>query len=204
MGVLHCMYGRGNNIVDFVPVDFVADQILAVAWTISENPPGERIPIYHAASSFRNPYYWEHLRSSVVGYFQRRPPKRNLSRVWCVLMSRPSAFYILHFLFTQFPATIQDTKKIIKGQPPKMVAGSKVLKKACLSLSFFTMNSWIFANHNTQALFDSLNEIDAKIFNFDIIQLNWELWCPLFFEGIKKYLFKEDLDLQEPIMKSKL
>jgi fatty acyl-CoA reductase len=204
LGALHCMCGGGNNIVDMIPVDFVADQILAAAWTMAENPPGERIQIYHAASSFRNPYCWEHLRSSVVGYYQRRPPKKNIARVWCLLISRPSMFYVFHFFFTQLPATVLDTKNFIKGQPPKMVAASKVLKKACLSLSFFTLHSWIFANHNTQALFDSLNEIDAKKFNFDVTQLNWELWCPLFFEGIKKYLFKEDLDLQEPIMKSKL
>jgi len=85
-----------------------------------------------------------------------------------------------------------------------MVANSKVLRKACISLSFFTLHSWIFANHNTQALYDSLNETDAKKFPFDITQLNWELWAPLFFEGIKKYIFKEDLEIQEPIMKSKL
>jgi fatty acyl-CoA reductase len=75
LGVLHCMNGRGSNIVDFVPVDFVADQILASAWSIAENP-GDRVPIYHASSSFRNPYYWEHLRSAVVGYYRRRPPKK--------------------------------------------------------------------------------------------------------------------------------
>jgi len=203
LGVLHCMNGRGSNIVDFVPVDFVADQILASAWSIAENP-GDRVPIYHASSSFRNPYYWEHLRSAVVGYYRRRPPKKNMSRVWCLLIPRRPVFYVFHFFFTQLPATLRDTSRIMKGKPPKMIAKSKMLLKACVSLSFFTLHNWIFANHNTQALLDSLNEIDVKKFNFDITQLNWELWCPLFFEGIKKYLFKEDLDLQEPIVKSKL
>jgi len=205
LGVLHCMNGRGHQIVDFVPVDFVVDHILAAAWHSAENPPGDRMPIYHASSSFRNPFYWEHLRSAVVGFYRRRPPKRNIARVWCIFISRPSFFSVFHYLFTQLPATVQDTKRLIKGQPPKMVAGSKVLYKACSSLSFFTLHGWVFANQNTQALYESLPEADAKVFNFDITQLNWELWSPLFCEGIKKYIFKEeDTVLQQTGMKSKL
>jgi len=203
LGVLHGMRGRGSNIVDFIPVDFVSDTILAAAWHTAENNPGERMPVYHASSSFRNPYYWEHLRSTVVGYYRRRPPKRNLSAVWCLYIPNPAVFYVYHFFFTRLPATLQDSKRLLSGEPPKMVAGAKVLFKACTSLSFFTLHKWTFANHNTQALYDSLNEVDSKIFNFDITQLNWELWAPSFCEGIKKYIFKEDT-LPEPNMKSKL
>jgi fatty acyl-CoA reductase len=204
LGVLHCMEGRGHQIVDFIPVDFVVDEILVAAWHTYENPPGERMLVYHASSSFRNPYYWEHFRSSVVGYFRRRPPKRALSYVWCIYAYSPAQFYFFHFLFTQLPAMLQDTKRLMKRQPPKMVAGSKVLFKACRALSFFTLHGWVFANHGTQALIDSLNEKDAQIFNFDVAQLNWEIWSPLFFEGVKKYVFKEEETIQPTRMKSKL
>jgi len=192
LGVLHGMYAVGNNVVDFIPVDYVVNTILVVAWHTGENPPGERMPIYQSASSSKNPYYWEHLRSCVLGYYRRRPPKRNPgSLIWCLYIKNPILFYFYHFIFTRLPATFQDTKRIVKGEPPKMVAGAKVLYKACMSLSFFTLHTWIFAVHNTQALWESLNKEDAKIFGFDLSDLNWELWCPLFCEGIKKYIFKE-------------
>jgi len=191
LGVLHSMYGSGSNIVDFIPVDYVANTILVSAWHTSENPPGERIPIYHSASSAKNPFYWEHMRAIVSGYFQRRPPRRSMGSVWCFYCKNPVLFYIYHSIFTRLPATYQDTKRILKGNPPKMVAGAKVLYKACMSLSYFTLHTWIFAIHNTQALWESLNKEDAKIFEFDVNDLNWELWSPVFCEGIKKYVFKE-------------
>eukprot|EP01123_Difflugia_compressa_P013503 TRINITY_DN6299_c0_g1_i1.p1 TRINITY_DN6299_c0_g1~~TRINITY_DN6299_c0_g1_i1.p1 ORF type:complete len:487 (+),score=62.86 TRINITY_DN6299_c0_g1_i1:66-1526(+) len=191
LGVLHGMNGGGSNTVDFIPVDFVVDLILVTLWHTKENPPGERLNIYHSATSSRNPYTWEHLRSGVVGYYRRRPPKRNVGPVWVLYVQNPALFYLYHFLFTRLPATLQDTKRVLKGESPKMVAGSKVLYKACSSLSFFTLHSWAFAIHNTQALWEALGPEDSKLFPFDVTIINWEIWCPLFCEGIKKYVFKE-------------
>jgi len=196
LGVLHGMNGKGGNIVDFFPVDYVVNIILSACWHTAANPPGERMPIYHAASSTRNPYTWEDLRAIAVGFYRRRPPKRVVGSVWCIFIHNPFLFYLYHFAFTRLPATIQDARRVVKGETPKMVAGAKVLYKACHSLSFFTLHSWLFAAHNTMALWESLSEADSVIFPFDISQLNWEVWSVLFCEGIKKYVFKEINDLE--------
>jgi len=53
------------------------------------------------------------------------------------------------------------------------------------------LHTWVFAAHNTQALLEVLSEEDTKLFDFDVKRVNWEVWCVLFCEGIKKYIFKE-------------
>jgi len=137
LGVLHGMHGQGSNVVDFIPVDFVTNIILVGAWYTHQNSPGERMPIYHAASASRNPYLWDHFRTVSTGYFRRHPPKRVMGSIWVLYIKNPVLFYFYHFIFTRLPATIQDTKRILKGEPPKMVAGSKVLYKSVYKLVFF-------------------------------------------------------------------
>eukprot|EP01125_Pyxidicula_operculata_P022755 TRINITY_DN9554_c0_g1_i1.p1 TRINITY_DN9554_c0_g1~~TRINITY_DN9554_c0_g1_i1.p1 ORF type:complete len:466 (+),score=37.36 TRINITY_DN9554_c0_g1_i1:56-1453(+) len=192
LGALHFMIGSGSCVVDLIPVDYVANTILSVSWYTAENPPGERMPIYHSASSGKNPITWERFRHILVGYFHRNPAKKALSRSWAYYISNPSLFWLSHTLFTRVPATVTDVRRWTKGEPPKMVANSKTLYNVCMSLSFFTSHSWCFANNNTESVVQALNNVDSEMFYIDPATIHWETLVIYMCEGIKKFIFKED------------
>jgi len=53
-------------------------------------------------------------------------------------------------------------------------------------------------------LWEVLGEEDAKLFDFDVKKLNWEVWCVLFCDAIKKYVFKESENETVGKLRSKL
>lgn len=204
LGLLHVMIGQRNCIMDCIPVDHVVNIILTASWHTALNPPGKRMPIYHASSTTKNPLTWGQLRDSTVGYFQRHPPKRATSWIGGGFTKHFITFWLVHVLLTGLPAAALDTKLVIRGKPPRMVAGAKMLGNVVARLSYFTSNTWMFANHNTEALRESLNSSDAELFPMDIGKLNWEIWTIHFCEGLKKFILKEDENNLEKQERQKL
>lgn len=202
LGLLHFVIGVGTNVVDLIPVDYVVNTILAISYHTATNPPGDRMAIYHCATSSRNPFYWDAFRQAVVGYFQRNPSKRAVGGIWALFVKNPSVYWTTHLAFTKFPAHLADTKRWIKGQPPKMVAGSRTLYKVVTSLAYFILHTWYFGTHNYEAVRESLNAVDSEMFQMDVSLINWEIWNVHFCGGIKKYIFKEEDEIALP--KSKL
>jgi len=178
--------------MDTIPVDYVANIILTACWHTAINPPGKRMPIYHAGSSTRNPLTWGQLKASSLGYFHRHPPKRGRGWVGGLYARYNFTFWLAHILLTGLPAAALDAKLIVRGKPPRMVAGTKMLANVVMRLAYFTSHSWMFATHNTEALRESLNSVDAALFPLDISKVNWEIWVIHFCEGLKKYILKED------------
>jgi long-chain acyl-CoA synthetase len=61
----------GDVALDLIPVDFVANAMIA---TLPEDKPnGDATPVYHCASSDRNPLLLEEMRAALVAAFRRLP-----------------------------------------------------------------------------------------------------------------------------------
>jgi len=191
LGLLHVMMGNPKCIMDCIPVDYVVNTLLVASWHTALNPPGKRMPIYHSSSSTKNPFTWEQLRLTVLGYFQRHPPKRGNPWIWGAYTRNPIVFWAGHHFLTTLPAAVLDAKLVLRGKPPRMMAGAKLLGKVATRLDYFTSHTWYFAIHNTEALREALNNTDADLFPMDIGQLNWEIWAIQFCEGLKKFILKE-------------
>lgn len=61
------MPGLPNGIMDIIPVDLVANALLAASYHTATNPPGKRLPIYHIGSGSTNPLTWGELASIISG-----------------------------------------------------------------------------------------------------------------------------------------
>jgi len=191
LGLLHVMVGDPKSIMDCIPVDYVVNTILVASWHTAMNPPGKRMPIYHSATSSKNPLSWNLLRLACVGYFQRHPPKRANSWIWGGFIRNQFLFWVGHHSLTTFPAALLDAKLVLRGKPPRMIAAAKMLGKVILRLAYFTTHTWIFAIHNTEALREALTQTDNELFPMDVARINWEVWSIHFCEGLKKFLLKE-------------
>jgi fatty acyl-CoA reductase len=207
LGALHFMRGHQHKVADMIPVDHVANAILAVAasgvWrgmeeTVSEYdssgmPLARRsIPVYHMATSAKNPCRWDWPKSTTVQIFTRQPPKQMMGPAWCFFVANPVLHRALHYAGHVLPAGVADLGRIVTGKKAKFVSATQKLDKAISSLAFFTTNQWFFACDNVDALLDQLNASDRALFEFDVRHLNWEHYFVTYSDGLKKFLLKED------------
>jgi len=187
------MRGGGKYHLDLVPVDLVANCLLATCYHTATNPPGPRLPIYHISTGAKNPCNWETLRSCVIGNFTRRPSRRQVGYPFAYYIENPLVARVGHQIFHVVPAAVADAKNVITGKQPTYLSKAAQLKGVIETLSFFTTHEWNFGVHNQVAMFESLNETDARIFNFDTSTKNidWEMYYVRFCNGMRKYLLKE-------------
>ena len=60
-------------------------------------------------------------------------------------------------------------------------------------MEFFTTRQWEFTNDNVYKIISEMNELDNKVFNVDVRELNWKNYIENYCLGTKKYLLKEDM-----------
>jgi fatty acyl-CoA reductase len=102
-------------------------------------------------------------------------------------------YYYLRLLQEVFPAFILDCYMRIIGRKPIFSKLSDKIYKSVRTLDFFTSHSWVFPNDNSIALQNEMNDIDQKIFGFDLKELNWAHYWYNYCLGAKQYLLREDL-----------
>jgi len=125
LGALHTMPGLPDCIMDVIPVDLVANTILAASWYTAHNPPGKRLPIYHISSGTANPVTWRELASVVSGFYTRRPTNRTMSKVWVYFID-PRLYPLSHRIFHLAPAALADARRLATGK--KAIFMNKLLR----------------------------------------------------------------------------
>lgn len=58
--------------------------------------------------------------------------------------------------------------------------------------SYFRNRQWTFSNQNMIHMWSKLSEDDRKIFDFNISNLNWDLYLRQGLMGIRTFVLKED------------
>ena len=76
LGVVSHVKGDPRNIGDLIPVDYVADYILAAAYYGSIN---KGVHIMHSCSSEINPVTWGTCSEVVVKYWRENPPEKKFA-----------------------------------------------------------------------------------------------------------------------------
>jgi len=194
MGALHSLIGDDYCRPDLIPVDFVVNEILVVCWNTAVNPPTKRIPLYHACCGKDQVLTWHTVRNINEGYFRRNPSRKGVGIPLLFLHRHSPTYYISHSVLQLLPAVLMDTKRLIRGQKVKMVKASGHLYRIAKSMAFFITYSFSFSLKNTVAVYESLNETDKEIFNFDMKNFDWELYILQFVQGLRLYLLKEAYD----------
>jgi fatty acyl-CoA reductase len=73
-----------------------------------------------------------------------------------------------------------------------MVRVQKKLQQAVTCLEFFTTHEWLFTNDNVTRLLTHLHPLDRKIFNFDVLEIDWKLYLEQYILGTRRFILKED------------
>nr|XP_031827412.1 fatty acyl-CoA reductase 1-like [Nomia melanderi] len=156
--------------------------------------PEEKVPIYNIVSTCQNPITWNRFMK-LNENFGYEVPTIKMYWYYMFIFNR---YLLLHelsiFFFHIVPAFIVDTLARLIGRPPVLLDTYKKIHKAMDALQFFLGRQWIFENENVVKLWKKLNSVDQKTFNFNMENLDWEIYFYHYIRGVRFYILKDTFD----------
>ncbi|XP_075233637.1 fatty acyl-CoA reductase wat-like isoform X2 [Lycorma delicatula] len=180
-GFLRVMECDPHAVADIIPVDMVANIVIASAWNLDckKKDSIEHPLIYNIVSSAQNPITWFNISAYTNSTIKIENDKIKLS--------------IFKFFLHYLPALLIDTIAPIFGKEKRLLKVLEKVDKLLQSISFFCIRQWDLSNKNTQDLWKSLDQKDKEIFPFNIEDINWEEYLYDYMRGIRQYMLKDDL-----------
>jgi len=190
-GVIRSILCRRDMVADMVPVDIPINLMCAVAWRTATQKE-EKMRIYNCTSGTLNPLRWGDFEDWGRECMNMYPSKEIVWYPGGALTRNVGLHRFYQFTLGTLPAHLCDTVAKITRRKPIMVKIISKMSKAMSALEYFTQNEWRWSVDNVVQLQEQLGEMDRKIFNFDITDVNWKQYVDTYVQGVRKFVFKED------------
>ncbi|XP_075974339.1 putative fatty acyl-CoA reductase CG5065 [Anticarsia gemmatalis] len=184
-GFNRVVYGRDSNRVDLIPVDYVANLVIAAG---AKNSRSRDLKIYNCCSSGCNPLPLGRL----ITLFGQDDVKQKILHMpfpkWYIFTRYDWIVSIVTFLFQIIPAYIVDIIRRVIGKHAIYVKLQSRAIQTRVALKYFTTHSWIMKADRTRELFSSLSLQDKKQFPFDPATIDWSEYLRDYSWGVRKFL----------------
>ncbi|XP_068901505.1 fatty acyl-CoA reductase wat-like [Tenebrio molitor] len=191
LGILRSMHAKKNNRARLVPVDYVANCILAAAWKTHRSGT---TAIYNYTGDTKNMITWGEYMEIIDGQCWDFPTEKI---VWyfCFKLRENELWHkICVFFLHTVAAYFADFVLICVGRATIAVKNYRRLDKMMDLISYFSMRSWSFEQDNVLELWDQMGKEDKKMFKFSMEDTDWVKYARDSISGARMYLLKETLD----------
>jgi len=189
-GALRMMMGKRDGAADIIPVDTAINFFIAAAWYTAVAKPSTTM-IYNCTTERLNTLHWGRLDKSCMEYFRKTPmdgvARLPTAKFTSSRLRRNMGLYLDHLL----PAWLMDQVTRFSGGKPKFVRIQNKLWKAVEVLEYFTSREWHWTNDNMLFLKEQMNQDDQQEFDFDVRNINWDVYLQNYFLGTKTFALKE-------------
>nr|ACJ06520.1 FAR-like protein XIII [Ostrinia scapulalis] len=186
-GLLLRWHGDGTVVCDLIPVDHVANLIIAAAWESNERRlmGNKGVKVYNCCSSLRNPIDVITVVKTCIKY-RKYFGTRTMSIFTPRFIMKKNYFIykLLYFTCHTIPAAIIDGFFWLTGRTPIMLKTLDKLSKISSVLEYFTHHQFIFLDSNVRGLLRRMEGTDRQTFNFDVTEIEWEPYLQNFVRGI--------------------
>jgi len=202
----------GSLKADFIPVDTVANMVLAAAAergsralvdegvgsaSVSsaseddEDEDDEQVPVYNCTSGASAPLFWHEIRVFTENGF-RKIPDEEVIRWPTIAYRRPGvASNIYRFLEQWLPMATADIGRILSGASARYLRMNNRLSEAERIMGYFCNNEWTWSTGRNDKLSAWLSPSDRRTFDFDLKRLDWESFFDDYVSGIRKFCLKQ-------------
>lgn len=210
-GILRVMLVDGNKICDAIPVDIVANTIIACAWHVachhsSKKRSNNKTLTNGSSSSMEcdepfvvncvsgpiNPIKWEEIRSLSQPWLLKYPSLEMFRYPGPTFVSNKTLHKILVSLEHDLPTYIIDLVFKSLGHTPMLGPIYQKVHRTSAALEHFTMNEWIYRADNFRSLNNELTDEDKATFMIDVAKIDWRSYMENYVLGVRHYLLKED------------
>lgn len=178
-------------IMDLIPVDFVVNTLIAVAWhtaTYKQNT----VRVYNCTSGMRNPVHWYKFGQLTKKHACASPTRHVMWYPGFTFRTNRLMHKICDSLFHFMPAFIVDMVLRLQGAKPIMLKISRRFQMAAKTGEFFALHEWKFHSDNVQALMRDSQ--DKEVFDVDVSKMDWDQYVKHYMLGIRKFILKDSSD----------
>lgn len=194
LGILRACPWNYYAKTDFVPVDKVANAMIAAAWATGTGQESENLKVYNITSNNVNTITWGELfengyKGAVEAPSMRtvrpviRPPRQTGPHP----IFSPLVTFFSHWMFAYF----LDLIIMLCGHKRIMVKITNKMHYALDVMQYFTQHQWTFQSNNLVALYKKLDKDDQEEFHFNMADIDWESYAKNCSLGNRRYLLKE-------------
>ncbi|XP_026315746.1 putative fatty acyl-CoA reductase CG5065 [Hyposmocoma kahamanoa] len=192
IGQLHCWKADRNAVVDVIPVDYVANLTIAVAWDVHRrrNVHEKEVKVFNCCSGTRNPIQVGDLLEMNMKYSKKHVKQDVLIRPFFLIVKNYIVFWIIFFLVHTIPMYLNHIVDCVTKtkRGTSMIEMHRKLYNLVFALGFFALNQFIFIDRNVKDLYSTMNKSDQKMFNFDVENIKWDCYFENAVLGLKKNL----------------
>lgn len=189
-GALRMMMGKRDGAADIIPVDTAINFFIAAAWYTAVAKPSKMM-IYNCTTERLNTLKWGKLDKSCMEYYRKTPldgvARLPVAKFTSSRIRRNMGLYLDHLL----PAWLMDVVCRASGKKPIFVRIQNKLWKAVEVLEYFTSREWHWTNDNMLFLKEQMDQSDQQEFDFDVRNIDWDVYLQNYFLGTKNYALKE-------------
>ncbi|CAH0385057.1 unnamed protein product [Bemisia tabaci] len=180
-------------VVDIIPVDFVVNTLIAVAWHTAKNRRvTDRPAVYNCTSGTINPIKWEELGVMTQRHALMVPSRYIQWYPGFSFRTNRLIHWIYEAAFHFLPAVIVDVILRLQGSKPIMLKIFKKFKMAAKTGEFFALNEFNFDNRNLGQLIKEIaSSSDQPNFEVDVAKIGWDSYVKQYMLGIRKFVLKD-------------
>ncbi|XP_026732737.1 putative fatty acyl-CoA reductase CG5065 [Trichoplusia ni] len=185
-GLNRVVLGKQNNVVDFIPVDYVSNLLVVAA---AKCHSSRDVIVHNCCTSSTQPL----TLKMIVKFLHNKEADKspyNITYPRVIFTENKQLLSILLLLLQTGPAYAADLLRRIRGKKPMYMKVQSQLRAAHNTLGYFTSNSWTFKSDSTQRLHNSLQPSDKNEFNFNPSDVKWDEFFDIYLNGIEQFLLK--------------
>ncbi|XP_054165727.1 fatty acyl-CoA reductase 1-like [Oppia nitens] len=197
LGILRAVNWNYYAKTDFVPVDKVANAMIAVGAAVGQQNRETNLKIYNITSSNIHPITWGQIFESGYKGAQEAPSIRAVRPVIKPPKQtgphpilNPLKVFFSHWMFAYF----LDLIIMLCGHRRIMVRVTGKMHYALHVMNYFTQHEWMFRSQNLLQLYQCLDTDEKQLFNFDMTSINWDTFARNSHFGNRRHLLKESDD----------
>ncbi|XP_077559528.1 fatty acyl-CoA reductase 1-like isoform X1 [Haemaphysalis longicornis] len=192
LGLLSSLLVEKDCVLDVIPVDVVANTLIAVAWHTATTRP-EHVRVFHCTSSTMRQLTWGEVTARIQDVIVRYPLPSAMR--YPIFSTTNSLFWYNVNLFVRnyLLACVGDLVLKVTGRKPRFLPLYRKARRGMDAILYFSTHGWLFRSNNVVALIDYLSPADKQIFDFDIRDVQWFPYWNQYMMGIRKYLFEADV-----------
>eukprot|EP00051_Salpingoeca_urceolata_P014934 m.190660 g.190660 ORF g.190660 m.190660 type:complete len:534 (+) comp18238_c0_seq3:853-2454(+) len=199
-GVLRVLPGAKNARCDIVPVDFVANVLVAAAWQMGvqseyTSPQDRECHVINCTSGNMAPCKWQQWVDAIHHTFAKYPLEKNVFRrpSFSLYPANSLRLKMWQFLGHTVPGQVADFLTKLQGKKPHLMRTYAKLAMVADSYVFFTTSQWKWDSNNVGSLAAMMNPADRRACWVDLSNLHWNSYIESQTIGVKKYLMREDM-----------
>ncbi|CAK1600646.1 unnamed protein product [Parnassius mnemosyne] len=183
-GHYRVLAGASSNLFDLMPVDYVSNLTIVAA---AKCKGSDDLLVYNSCSSGANPV----TLGAVCRSFIDESVRFKLNDIPYPTINFTKRQWLLKMIIRiqTILAFFADCFLWLSGKRSRYVKLQRKVLKLNDTYQYFTSRSWVMDSKKTQALYASLSALDKNLFPFNPVNIVWSEYLPVYYKGVKTYLF---------------